>query len=588
MTALILIALIAVPFALSYAIVRKWNMPNMFWRFGWSFFAFAFGLLVLYHSASVDWQNVKKGIDLNGGTILHYKNMTQDVDSNELAAALKKRIDPDGMANVTIRTLGVNKDQIEIIVPNTDESQVDMLKQRIGKIGSLEFRITANTYDNKDVIDAIQEGQNDVYLGKREGKPDAWWVPVQVGSEDNFVQKNEKTGELSGVGISNYVTRYIQSNYDEETKTVLDPKRPVIEVLVVADPYNVEGKYLSNAASGYDSNGKPIVQFSFNAEGARRMGHLTGDNCPTTNEQVAGQRITRQLGILLDGFIVSAPSIQSRISDNGQITGIKTIEEVNLLVDVLKAGRLPATLSPEPISEMSTGAQLGADTIQRAQYAMLISIALVMVLLLYYYRFSGLVAVISLILLVLLTWFLMNLVTMLLLTFGVSAELALYISLFVVIPLVFFCYFADITAIRHNLTMGQAVKDSARRVALGSFSITVFYLMNIAVIFFASFVLSMVMSFVGFEALLPLAEMTEEALLALTPEELVTLVMTPEIIQASFVSLAITAFIFVPFFVSYKTYFFKRMLSVYNGSAVQHTAEEDGEYDEKGRWFKYK
>ena len=184
------------------------------------------------------------------------------------------------------------------------------------------------------------------------------------------------------------------------------------------------------------------------------------------------------------------------------------------------------------------------------------------------------------ILLVLLTWFLMNLVIMLLLTFGVSAELALYISLFVVIPLVFFCYFADITAIRHNLTMGQAVKDSARRVALGSFSITVFYLMNIAVIFFASFV--------GFEALLLLAEMTEEALLALTPEELMTLVMTPEIIQASFVSLAITAFIFVPFFVSYKTYFFKRLLSVYNGSAVQHTAEEDGEYDEKGRWFKYK
>lgn len=192
------------------------------------------------------------------------------------------------------------------------------------------------------------------------------------------------------------------------------------------------------------------------------------------------------------------------------------------------------------------------------------------------------------ILLVLLTWFLTNLVTVLLLAFGVSPELSLYISLFVVIPLVFFCYFADITAIRHNLTMGQAVKDSARRVALGSFSITVFYLMNIAIIFLASFVLSMVMSFVGFEALMPLTEMGEEALLALTPEELVTLVMTPDIILASFVSLAITAFIFVPFFVSYKTYFFKRMLSVYNGTSSHRPAEEDGEYDEKGRWFKYK
>lgn len=192
------------------------------------------------------------------------------------------------------------------------------------------------------------------------------------------------------------------------------------------------------------------------------------------------------------------------------------------------------------------------------------------------------------ILLVLLTWFLMNLAIMLLLTFGIAPELALYISLFVVIPLVFFCYFADITAIRHNLTMGQAVKDSARRVALGSFSITLFYLINIAVIFFASFFLSIVMSFVGFEALLPLAEMTEEAILALTPDELISLVMTPEIIRASFISLAITAFLFVPFFVSYKTYFFKRMLTVHTEAAARHTVEEDGEYDEKGRWFKYK
>ncbi len=192
------------------------------------------------------------------------------------------------------------------------------------------------------------------------------------------------------------------------------------------------------------------------------------------------------------------------------------------------------------------------------------------------------------ILLVLLTWFLMNLAMMLLLTFGIAPELALYISLFVVIPLVFFCYFADITAIRHNLTMGQAVKDSARRVALGSFSITLFYLINIAVIFFASFFLSIVMSFVGFEALLPLAEMTEEAILALTPDELISLVMTPEIIRASFISLAITAFLFVPFFVSYKTYFFKRMLTVHTKAAARHTVEEDGEYDEKGRWFKYK
>ena len=192
------------------------------------------------------------------------------------------------------------------------------------------------------------------------------------------------------------------------------------------------------------------------------------------------------------------------------------------------------------------------------------------------------------ILLVLLTWFLMNLATSLLLIFGMSPEMALYISLFVVIPLVFFCYFADITAIRHNLTMGQAVKDSAKRVSAGSFSITAFYLMNIALLFFASFFMSLVMSFVGFEALMPLTELTEEAVASMPLEELTALVLTPEVIFATVISLAVTALVFVPFFVSFKTYFFKRMLTVYNGSAYHRPAEEEGEYDEKGRWFKYK
>ncbi|HJJ79858.1 MAG TPA: hypothetical protein O0X74_03665 [Methanocorpusculum sp.] len=192
------------------------------------------------------------------------------------------------------------------------------------------------------------------------------------------------------------------------------------------------------------------------------------------------------------------------------------------------------------------------------------------------------------ILLVLLTWFLMNLATSLLLIFGVSPEMALYVSLFVVIPLVFFCYFADITAIRHHLTMGQAVKDSAKRVSAGSFSITAFYLMNIALLFFASFFMSFVMSFVGFEALMPLTELTEEAVASMPLEELTALVLTPEVIFATVISLAVTALVFVPFFVSFKTYFFKRMLTVYNGSAYHRPAEEEGEYDEKGRWFKYK
>ena len=400
----VLLAMVAISAGTSIALTRRWNMPTYYWRFFWSMFAFLFGVVVLCHSASVNWTNVKKGIDLNGGTILHYKNMTSDVDSGELAEALKKRIDPDGIANVTIRTLGVNKDQIEIIVPDTDEAQVDMLKKRISKIGTLEFRILANNIDNKDCFDAVQEGQDKVFLTSSKEEADAWFVPIAVGSEENFgVHVDKETGVVSGMGSGYHFTRAIANNFDTASNKAFDPKKPVVEVLVVNDRYNVEGKYLADARAGFD-NAKPIVQFSFNAQGASRMSHLTSENLPVKDPGQESGRRSRQLGIILDNQIISAPNIQSQIAGNGQITGIDSQEEVDMIVSVLKAGRLPATLSTEPISEMSTGAQLGADTIERAQYAMLVSILLVMALMVYYYRFSGIVSVISLILLVLLTF----------------------------------------------------------------------------------------------------------------------------------------------------------------------------------------
>lgn len=191
----------------------------------------------------------------------------------------------------------------------------------------------------------------------------------------------------------------------------------------------------------------------------------------------------------------------------------------------------------------------------------------------------------------LITWLLMNVLTTVLTILGMPAELTLYISVFVVIPIIFFCYFADITAVRHNLTTGQAIKDSAKRIAFGSFSITGFYLMNIAIAIFASFVMSIIMTVVGYDALLPITEMTEDMLLAMSPDEIIATVLTPEIIRAAEISLAITLLIFVPLFVSYKTYFFKKMLSMNQGlkfgQPARGSEKMDGEYDAKGRWFKY-
>ncbi len=89
---------------------------------------------------------------------------------------------------------------------------------------------------------------------------------------------------------------------------------------------------------------------------------------------------------------MSAPSIQGRISNQGQITGSFTQDKVQFLVDILNAGSLPAALSKIPVAEYSASAQLGTDTIRAGAWSMAIATIAVLIFMQIYYRFAGLVA----------------------------------------------------------------------------------------------------------------------------------------------------------------------------------------------------
>jgi preprotein translocase subunit SecD len=97
----------------------------------------------------------------------------------------------------------------------------------------------------------------------------------------------------------------------------------------------VEGAALTNAKSGFDQNGRPDVDFTFNADGARKFGRVTQEN------------VGRPFAIVLDGRVISAPTIQTPIlGGSGQITGNFTVESANNLAILLRAGALPAKLTP--------------------------------------------------------------------------------------------------------------------------------------------------------------------------------------------------------------------------------------------------
>jgi SecD/SecF fusion protein len=126
-----------------------------------------------------------------------------------------------------------------------------------------------------------------------------------------------------------------------------------------------------------------VVGFAFDPQGGQYFGELTGNN------------INEPLAIVLDGRVISAPNINSRISDSGVIEGGEKgfdTKELNYLVTTLSAGSLPAELSEEPLREQTVGPQLGQDNLRRGLYTCFIGLIVVAVFLISYYHLAGVVA----------------------------------------------------------------------------------------------------------------------------------------------------------------------------------------------------
>jgi preprotein translocase subunit SecD len=110
---------------------------------------------------------------------------------------------------------------------------------------------------------------------------------------------------------------------------------------------SVDGRWIRSAYSGTSGN-RPAVHFTFTAEGGELFANLTRKNVPSGP---GGEQFKRHLAIILDGQVMSAPTIISEIRQGGQITGNFTKKEVDNLVNILRAGALPTHLKPIPVSE---------------------------------------------------------------------------------------------------------------------------------------------------------------------------------------------------------------------------------------------
>lgn len=326
--------------------------------------------------------------------------------------------------------------------------EIQRIKDLIAQVGSLEFRILANNVDDKE---AIKQAQADLALAQkdplvkqmlerraRSGDPppgpinpetrEPTWPVTIRGTTTYHTYSWVELGleERNDLGLNNAAARennpgslwaqaaearkrgealllpsgtllYSRDCVSNRLTPEEQAAKKVEYFFLVRDPLPgkaITGKYLVTAAPSMDMRKlTPAVSFTFNAAGGDLFYEVTDRNRPEGPE---GNRMQRQLAIILDGMIVSAPTLNEPIRTEGQISGNFTPEKVENMVRILRAGALPATLNRLPVSENTIGSTLGEDTIRAGSRAVVWAFLAVLAFMIVYYRFAGLVASLAL------------------------------------------------------------------------------------------------------------------------------------------------------------------------------------------------
>lgn len=371
--------------------------------------------------------NIKLGVDLKGGVILIYEvdqSATEaaadpNADPNDPAAgtvrmgalveALARRINPSGTKEIVIRPYGAQ--QVEVIIPEVDQREVDIIKGLISDAGVLAFRIVANGRDHADLIADARKMESDAiqrlarFVRNDAGEQIGLWAAVGRDTEEEGgtfkvdvsrnITRDASTGEIVDLSGAPSVPDDQDKERREFTKYVDGLGIGRLEVLMATDDgFDVQGKDLGAVSRGTDESLRPCILFNLKSAGGGvvRFAELTTEFGPEGN-------FSRQLGIVLDNALLSAPNIQEPITGgSGRITGQFTKDEVEFMVNILEAGSLPVVLNKIPISESQISPLLGAETIKQGKFAISFSLVLVLIFIAFYYRFAGVVACLALML----------------------------------------------------------------------------------------------------------------------------------------------------------------------------------------------
>ena len=350
-------------------------------------------------------EKLRFGLDLKGGT-----SFTLGVDkeklretiiaanpalSNDTAAVEKKvqetlqgcdariiqvvrrRIDGMGMNEPVIQ--GMKDHRLLVQLPGVDDDTRKAAKKSLQSAAFLEFRLT--------------HPRNDELVGKLmasdacpEGYERGGSGFIRAANYNEVASRKGYAARLAAFRVPDPRYQFmLEKSGDGSYRPAFVCRTPPVK-----EP--ITGEYLTSASVERDPAGSLAIAFSFNSKGAKLFSEATRNYVAHGPKNRTDRG--RQLAIILDDTLVSAPVIQSEIGAHGQITGHFSATEAQQLANDLNAGALPAPLSI--LAESSVAPTVGEDAIHAGLIAAGLGFALVALFMFFYYWFTGLVANIAL------------------------------------------------------------------------------------------------------------------------------------------------------------------------------------------------
>ena len=344
-------------------------------------------------------EKIRLGLDLRGGTsftlgvdeaALRESAMAQVENTNDTAAVqarvdealkgsdervievVRRRVDGMGMNEPVIQ--GMKGHRILVQLPGIDEKTRAEARRSLQSAAYLEFRLTHPRNDKlaQDLMDSgkIPEG-----------------YAASAKSKDGFVRLENYNAIVTNAGYKARLAAF--GRPPQGYQFMLEKNKDgVYRPNYVSRKTELTGEYLVSADVDRDEMGRPVVAFRLNGEGGKLMRKLTR-NYIAHGEKNSTDR-GRQLAIVLDGELISAPVLQSEISTRGQISGSFDVAEAQRLANDLNAGALPVPLTV--LAEESVSPTVGADAQQAGIIAAILGFVLVALFMFIYYWYAGAIA----------------------------------------------------------------------------------------------------------------------------------------------------------------------------------------------------